>query len=340
MEKRAAVTLLIMMLTAMTAWADALAGGEGEKDGEISSPISGYTDEDDTGSYGALTITREDDGLIAAFDGTALGTIAVTYDIKVNAVTFNRTFTPGTASTVMLPFTLNAGGQTGQTQKGGRLYKFTGVEKVDGQWQAKMTETATLHANTPYLFMPNSTLIDGHMTFDLNGGTVTLNTTTEGVSSVGESVKDDWEFLGSYAERHWYDGSDPSHPAENADEIGKVYGFAANKATATDGITELAAGRFDILGSGAWLRPLRCYLKYKGEGNPLATTARNRAAAEELPKTISVILVSATGTPTEIGIFTLGHETDNWYTLDGRKLNGKPTKKGLYMVNNKKVVIK
>ena len=29
-----------------------------------------------------------------------------------------------------------------------------------------------------------------------------------------------------------------------------------------------------------------------------------------------------------------------WYTLDGRKLNGKPTAKGVYIVNGKKVVIK
>ncbi len=29
-----------------------------------------------------------------------------------------------------------------------------------------------------------------------------------------------------------------------------------------------------------------------------------------------------------------------WYTLDGRKLSGKPTKAGLYIVNGKKVVIK
>jgi hypothetical protein len=29
-----------------------------------------------------------------------------------------------------------------------------------------------------------------------------------------------------------------------------------------------------------------------------------------------------------------------WYTLDGRKLESKPTKKGLYIVNGNKVVIK
>ena len=31
---------------------------------------------------------------------------------------------------------------------------------------------------------------------------------------------------------------------------------------------------------------------------------------------------------------------DVWYTLDSRKLDGKPTKPGLYIVNGKKVVIK
>ena len=31
---------------------------------------------------------------------------------------------------------------------------------------------------------------------------------------------------------------------------------------------------------------------------------------------------------------------DKWYTLDGRRLSGKPTKKGLYINNGNKVVIK
>ena len=33
-------------------------------------------------------------------------------------------------------------------------------------------------------------------------------------------------------------------------------------------------------------------------------------------------------------------QSDSWYTIDGRKLNGKPTKKGLYIYNGKKVAIK
>jgi hypothetical protein len=32
--------------------------------------------------------------------------------------------------------------------------------------------------------------------------------------------------------------------------------------------------------------------------------------------------------------------TNDWYTLDGRKLEGKPTRKGLYVKNGKKVVVR
>ena len=33
------------------------------------------------------------------------------------------------------------------------------------------------------------------------------------------------------------------------------------------------------------------------------------------------------------------NDTGNWYDLKGRKLSGKPTKKGLYIRNGRKVVI-
>ena len=39
-------------------------------------------------------------------------------------------------------------------------------------------------------------------------------------------------------------------------------------------------------------------------------------------------------------LFTLHSSLSGWYTLDGRKLDGKPTKKGMYIVNGRKVVIK
>ena len=39
-------------------------------------------------------------------------------------------------------------------------------------------------------------------------------------------------------------------------------------------------------------------------------------------------------------LFTLHSSLNEWYTLDGRKLDGKPTQRGIYIDNGKKVVIK
>ena len=47
-------------------------------------------------------------------------------------------------------------------------------------------------------------------------------------------------------------------------------------------------------------------------------------------------------TPTSIGLIESKEsteKTDIWYGLDGRKFNGKPAKKGLYIVNGKKVAV-
>ena len=35
-----------------------------------------------------------------------------------------------------------------------------------------------------------------------------------------------------------------------------------------------------------------------------------------------------------------GNEAGDWYTIDGRKLSGKPVQKGIYIVNGRKVAVK
>jgi hypothetical protein len=47
------------------------------------------------------------------------------------------------------------------------------------------------------------------------------------------------------------------------------------------------------------------------------------------------------GSDTGIGVLTVDDmENGSWYTVDGRKLQGKPTAKGLYIINGRKVVVK
>jgi hypothetical protein len=252
-------------------------------------------------------------------------TIEITSDVEINQVELHRSFTENQPATVMLPFSLG----TGQTVSGGSFYKFSGVTKDGDVWKALFTEVATLKANTPYLFMPSAT---GQMNFNLNGGTVTLNTTTTGEAG---STSSNWEFRGTYAKVQWAGtDSDPS-------DLSKTYGFAKGNAA-------IAAGQFVHFAAGAWLKPMRCYLVYNGstEGGTFQNApsrTRGAASTEELPQTITVVLMSSSGETTGIG--TLDTKTgditlDGWYTMDGRKLEGKPTKKGLYINNGHKIVIK
>ena len=55
------------------------------------------------------------------------------------------------------------------------------------------------------------------------------------------------------------------------------------------------------------------------------------------------IPVFGDGTPTGIGATLVNSErvnSESWYSLDGRKLQGKPTSKGVYILNGRKVVVK
>ena len=276
-------------------------------------------------TYGGVTIKDNGTTKSASLDASQESTISITSDVVVNAVELNRDFTANQPATVMLPFSLG----DGQTVSGGSFYKFSGVTKDGDVWKALFTEVATLKANTPYLFMPSAT---GQMNFNLNGGTVALNTTTTGETG---STASNWEFRGTYAKVQW-DGS-----ASDPSDLSKTYGFAKGNAT-------IAAGQFVHFAAGAWLKPMRCYLVYNGstEGGTFQNApsrTRGAVSTEELPQTITVVLMSSSGETTGIG--TLDTKTgditlDGWYTMDGRKLEGKPTKKGLYINNGRKIVIK
>ena len=286
-----------------------------------------------------VVLTKDGSGNISAeFDGTSLETVSIPVNITVNSVTLNRTFTFRKCATLMLPFSLSEG----QTLNGGTLYKFDGVENgTTGDWLATLSEfTSPLKANTPYLIAPNGHMTDDKITFNLKGGTVTLNTTTAGEDS---NEKDDlWDFIGTYSYIKWTTVTgDQDYSAEREAEIGKVYGFAAVEKTG------IHVGDFVRVASGAKIRPMCAYLKWKGS-IPNNARALTRAATNddtELPQRITVKLVSASGETTAIGTLdtTTGEvsfDSEAWYTLDGVRLSGKPTKKGLYINNGKKVVIK
>ena len=284
---------------------------------------------------GAVYVYEDQNGQTALLDGTSVDPVNIPSfpNITVNHVTSNRTFTPGKASTVMLPFNYTCSGE-----EGGTFYKFVGVEKENNEWVATMQETGndansenTLIANTPYLFMPTAT----EMTFPNIDVSVTLSTEGGG-NCVTADPGSHWTFKGTYEYKEWISGG------ANAEEIGRAYGFAG---VAKDNID---VGDFVKVASGAKIRPMCCYLLWNNEPNSANARSFTRGAAatdEELPQSITVRLVGSNGETTGIG--TLDTETgemtfdsEAWYTFDGVRLSAKPTKKGIYINNDKKVVIK
>jgi hypothetical protein len=146
-----------------------------------------------------------------------------------------------------------------------------------------------------------------------------------------------WNFIGTYQPRYWSE-------TEHFEEVGKVYGFAGNTKDVDEKIVQ--AGEFVRAKVGAKIRPTSCYLMWTGyepDNAPARALTRGAAADEEMPQRITVKLISASGEVTSIGEIDTktGDVTfDGWYTIDGVRLSGKPSTKGIYINNGKKVVIK
>ena len=254
---------------------------------------------------------------------------------NIKSVTYNRPFNTAQAATVILPFNYIC-----NDDEGGKFFGFKEVVYDEGlhKWVCTMQEPGntaetTLTANTPYLFMPDDATT---MTFpnivNMTGGVVTLQPTTANDGLYGGATTDvAWNFHGTYKGKSWAVASND-------------YGFAAQSGTEAGGAATVEAGQFVRFTTGAFIKPMRCYLSYVGTEAPAPARGLTRAAAtDDLPQSITVRLVSRNSDLTAIGeIDTKTGELsfDGWYTLDGVRLNGKPSTKGIYINNGKRIVIK
>ena len=238
-------------------------------------------------------------------------------------ITYKRTFTENVASTVCLPFDYTPQGE-------GTYYTFTEINKTTSPWTVTMTSTAaSLTANTPYMFMPATT---GEVTFVGTASNFTYDLTGADVDDP-DVTGGKWNLIGTYATKQW----DGTH---NTGEIGSVYGFAAQSYNPSS--YTVNPGDFVKAMAGASIAPFRAYLKYTA---PVSNAPRRGTAEEALPSRMTVRLVNADGDVTAIGTIDtktgeIRFDSDAWYTLDGRRLNGKPAQKGVYINNGKKIIVK
>ena len=228
-------------------------------------------------------------------------------------VTLSRTFPAGKKQTVCLPFDPSA------LLSLGTVWAFTGISED----KAVMTQqTGSLVANTPYIFEATTE--------------VTSTTFSEVAISVGSDPKTDngaLVFHGTYAQKTW---------EADAAVAANIYGFMLAD---NDG---QQVGQFVKARRRTILRPFSCWLEKTTDG---ALSGTQNAAARGLtrgidgePDVIGIIWRSATGETTGIGSFNLRtgeiiDGSDEWYSLDGRRLSGKPSTKGLYIHNGRKVVL-
>jgi hypothetical protein len=220
---------------------------------------------------------------------------------------FSRTFKNAVSSTVCLPYAISS-------VSGGTLYSFDNITESEGEYTVHMSAASLpTTANTPYLFMPSA---DGEVTFS---GTMTVPASVE----AGNTTSGDWTFEGTYEKTTW-----SGLPAGSS----AVYGYAAK---AQNTINPGDFVKLKMTGE-AYTPAFRAVMKYTG-----GASARSlKGTVPTLPSRLKVVLTDGNGNVTEIGSLEILQEQETWFTIDGKELQAKPTKRGIYIRNGKKVFVK
>ena len=296
-------------------------------------------------TYGAITIKKvavqKQNGenvtrTVAVFDDNSDETPVIPEDIQVDSVYYNRVFKQQVPSTLMLPFSVAT-----PKLSGIGAYEFVRIVKYSEgnpfQIEVRSVYANTFEANTPYIIMNEGedTAISFNMDYE-QPEYVTLNTTTKGNEPVFSEGGYDWTVVGTY---EYMVFKNPKG----------IYGFAAEEREDTKIGDFRKAACID--NKCASIKPFRAFLKCSltKESSQVKGLAKMAEAVslDDLPETVAVHVISdsANGGTTYMG--TLNTRTgefvkdDNrWSDMKGRLLQHKPTAKGVYYHNKKKVVIK
>lgn len=290
--------------------------------------------------YGAITVKKVKNSAgvertVAYIDDDSKVTPVITKDIEVDSVYFTREFKANTASTLMLPFDLD---QASTWKLGLNLYTLIDVRKDcpdNCPYKAyyDQSHAGLMSANTPYVAVAWN---NQKISFNADGSKslkFTLKKTVDKdnnvvAQNVVSKTKDGYNFN--------FTGTYESIEFKNPKGI---YGFAGTNA---DG---KKVGDFVHVackdGKCASIRPFRAYLK-------VTLASLNKSASDddvEMPETIEVYLVDDNKGTTYIGQLNTStgeivKEDNRWFDMKGRVLDHKPTAKGTYYNNKKKVIIK
>ena len=194
---------------------------------------------------------------------------------------------------------------------------------------ASIGQTVTIQAASGYSLQGTPMVIDDNSktcaVSAAGNGSYTFTMPASNVHVEALVVESGWKFIGTYDTQNF--------SASNDD----IYGFVGTAGTGTE------VGSFVQVGGYVRVKPMRAYMQ--APAPPNNARAYSGSSSDAAPAMLRIRLLGSNGETTGIVSLTpdpspKGEGSGYWYTLDGRKLQGKPTQKGLYINNGKKVVIK
>jgi len=307
--------------------------------------------------YKALQF-KEVDGVktacIDAMSRVRTQTLEIPADVKVDIVNINREFPADAYSTIVLPFDV----EQGCIEDGVSFFQIAYIQNNNtydpkGDWGVYISQPMQyvgLEAGKPYIVRAPQ---GGNIKFKRNGYSkpcdYVLNTSagerktifSANMSGAESGLPGVWEFNALYSLKTL---------KETDSDFGKIYGFAAK---AVDGAK---VGEFVKGGDGAYILPMRAYLKYNSAGELPADAKglkkqadQEEVSADVLPNSISVYLIENNESEGEHTTF-IGHmnaatgdivmDKDLWYDMKGRSYDRKPSIKGTYYNKGNKIIIK
>ncbi|SHK23043.1 Listeria/Bacterioides repeat-containing protein [Fibrobacter sp. UWB12] len=292
-------------------------------------------------TYGAVKIYRDNGVNCAVMENGSKSKVNINSDIGVSFVSYDRKFPVNKTdddkmySTIVLPFTIAK-----SKVDGAEFYEFKGVANDGGtkKVQISLVEGDKIQANKPYIIRTTKE----HLSFNIGDGESVVMNTSDAKNT--KSTDGLWELRGMYSYKQWAAGDK---------ELGFAYGYTA-KAT-----KNVPVGQFARNVANAYIYPFRAYLLYtpqskisapqKVASGYLSKTATSASIDEfALPETMEIVVVD--GKQGRFGetapAFNMWKSApgqvkllDGWFDMLGRKLKAKPTAKGIYYYNGKRVRI-
>lgn len=199
------------------------------------------------------------------------------------------------------------------------------VQKTNGKYEIQANPVKNFDKNRPQLMLLDTTSSKcadiKEIYFAATGSKFEIGTSNTYFWLDGNNH---YTFTGTYSYKKWAAGDS---------ELGKIYGYAAKKKST------VAGGQFVKVGSGAFVPPLRAYLKYTG-GRSLTKKSADAEEIAELPEEIDVVIAKSDSTLSIGKLNTITGEfkmEGRRFDLNGRAVGEKPANHAVY-VDKKKVV--